>query len=46
MKQYSKPVVDINHFLSSENITNLSEWLEGTGNEYKNAGITTYVIES
>ena len=46
MKQYSKPVVDNNHFLSSENITSLSEWLEGTGNEYKNAGITTYVIES
>ena len=46
MKNYNKPVMETELFLSSENITSLGEWLEESGNEYKEAGITTYVIES
>ena len=46
MKNYNKPVMETHHFLSSENITNLSNWLENAGSDYVNAGITTYVIES
>ena len=46
MKKYNKPVIEVEQFLSFENISNLSDWLEGYGNEYIDAGITTYVVES
>ena len=46
MKNYTKPAIVVEQFLSSENISNLSDWLEGYGNEYLDAGITTYVVES
>ena len=47
MKNYQKPQIDITVMLNKENISSgLTNWLEGAGSEYSNAGITTYVIES
>ena len=47
MKNYQKPQLDITAILNKENISNgLNNWLQGAGEAYKDAGITTYVIES
>jgi len=46
MKNYVKPIVTIETVLPSENLSNLSGWLEGAGIEYNDAGITTYVVVS
>ena len=46
MKNYQKPQIDITVMLNKENISSLGEWLENAGEEYVDAGITTYVIES
>ncbi len=46
MKNYQKPQIYIMAVLNKENISSLGEWLENAGEEYVDAGITTYVIES
>ena len=47
MKNYQKPNFDIIALTQSENIAGLSNWLEnGEGQEFSEAGITTYVIVS
>ena len=47
MKNYQKPNFYILSVTQNENLASLGEWLEsGTGEEYKDAGITTYVLES
>ena len=47
MKKYQKPDVDIKKYHQTEMVASLGEWLESsTGEEYRDAGITTYVIES
>ena len=47
MKNYQKPQLDITAMLNKENISSgLNNWLQGAGEAYANAGITTYVIES
>ena len=46
MKNYQKPQIDITVMLNKENISSLGEWLDNAGEEYVDAGITTYVIES
>ena len=46
MKNYQKPQIDITVMLNKENISSLGDWLENAGEEYVDAGITTYVIES
>ena len=46
MKNYQKPQIDIMVMLNKENISSLGEWLDNAGEEYVDAGITTYVIES
>ena len=47
MKNYQKPQIDILAVLNKENISSgLNDWLNGAGNEYAQAGITTYVIVS
>ena len=47
MKVYQKPELLAQKFELKSNIANLADWLEsGDGQDYKGAGITTYVIES
>ena len=47
MKNYQKPQIDITDVTSREQISSLGEWLESSnGQEYQEAGITTYVLES
>ena len=47
MKKYQKPQIDIVAMLNKENISSgLNGWLNGEGQAYANAGITTYVVES
>lgn len=46
MKNYVKPIAKVETVLPSENLSNLSGWLEGAGFDYKDAGITTYVVVS
>ena len=46
MKNYQKPTINLEVVLISTPVANLSDWLEGTGNEYRDAGITTYEIAS
>ena len=47
MKNYQKPQLDIMAMLNKENISSgLNTWLQGAGEAYADAGITTYVIES
>lgn len=46
MKNYQKPKLDIKDICSLEKLSSLGDWLEGSGAEYENAGITTYVVES
>ncbi len=46
MKNYVKPIAKIETVLPSENLSNLSGWLEHAGSEYVYAGITTYVLVS
>ncbi len=45
MKNYQKPNLDINALQIKEPISNLATWL-ASNQEYKDAAITTYVIES
>ena len=46
MKTYEKPNMAFQSIVSSEKLSNLSDWLELQGEEFTDAGITTYVIES
>lgn len=46
MKNYEKPSVDFQSIVSFEKLSNLSDWLELQGEEFTDAGITTYLIES
>ena len=46
MKNYQKPILDIREVAVKEKLSTLSEWLNGNGATYTNAGVTTYVIES
>ena len=47
MKAYLKPELITLDVVSKESLSSLSAWLEeGTGSEYQDAGITTYIIES
>ena len=47
MKVYQKPELLAQKLELKSSIANLSNWLEnGGGQEYADAGITTYVIES
>lgn len=48
MKNYLKPELTKINVISKERLSNLSNWLEdgGAGSDYKDAGITTYVVES
>jgi len=47
MKTYQKPELDIAKITQECNIASLAQWLESaSGEEYQNAGITTYVIQS
>ncbi len=46
MKNYQKPELTFNKVVSTKGIANLSDWLEGAGMNYAEAGITTYVVES
>jgi len=48
MKKYIKMDMTLISVAANENISSngLSDWLEGSGDEYFDAGITTYIIES
>ena len=48
MKNYLKPELTRNELVTKERLSSLAGWLEdgGAGADYKDAGITTYVIES
>ena len=45
MKKYITPEIKEN-IVVTEGIATLTAWLEGTGSDYVDAGITTYYIES
>ena len=46
MKKYLKPELNNSLVTNRENISSLADWLEHVDNEYANAGITTYELNS
>lgn len=47
MKNYQKPLFELTNVIQKEQISSLADWLQaGGGQEYQQAGITTYVLES
>ena len=47
MKTYQKPKLDIAKISHECNIASLALWLQSaSGEDYKDAGITTYIIQS
>ena len=47
MRVYSKPQLTMSEIVNEKTLASLGEWLESAdGYEYKDAGITTYIIQS
>ena len=47
MKKYQKPEISLSEMISKEKMSSLGEWLESSdGEQYEQAGITTYVLNS
>ena len=47
MRLYQKPQLTISEIVNEKNLASLGEWLESSdGHAYKDAGITTYIIQS
>ena len=46
MKNYLKPQMELNQFNLKENVASIQSWVTGSGADYSDAGVTTYLVQS